>query len=278
MNDQQPTTGPIAKRYGAAFASPDSQDIGWNSTLDTLLDHRSVRHYLTTELPAGTLETLVAAASSAASSSNMQLWTVIAVTDPARKARLAGMVGNQAHIEVAPLFLVWLADLSRAERLGLRLDRTMEALPFTETFVTAVVDVAIAGQNAVVAAESLGLGTVYIGAIRNEPEAVAAELGLPPGVVAVFGLCVGYADPEVASGIKPRLAPSVILHHEQYGTMAEADGIEVYEEALKSFQVSQSLEPVGWLRAVLSRLGRVSGLSGRDRLREALQRMGFGLK
>ena len=57
----------------------------WNETLDLLLSHRSVRAYLPDALPAGTLRALVAAAQSAASSSNLQAWSLIAVEEPARE-------------------------------------------------------------------------------------------------------------------------------------------------------------------------------------------------
>ncbi len=264
----------VSTRYGAAItlATPA------NETVETLLGHRSVRAFLSDALPEGTLETLITAASSAASSSNMQLWSVLSVDDPAIRASMAAYAGNQRHIEVAPLFLVWLADLSRAQRIGEAEGREMAALPYTETLITAVIDSALAAQNAVVAAESLGLGTVYIGALRNRPEEVAAALGLPPGVMAVFGLCVGHPDPAVATAIKPRLPQSVILHHDRYNTAHEEAGIAAYDTALKSFQASQALAPAGWLRAVASRLGAVSGLSGRDRLRDALAALGFPLR
>ena len=262
----------------ARYPEPLSVPLATNATIDTLLAHRSVRSYLPDALPEGTLETLITAASSAASSSNMQLWSVMSVTDRAVLAQFAEWTGNQAHIEVAPMFLVWLADLSRTRRIGEAASREMESLPYTETMITAIIDAALAAQNAVIAAESLGLGTVYIGALRNQPEKVAAALGLPPGVLAVFGLCVGHPDPAVATGIKPRLAQSVVLHHNRYGIEHEAEGIACYDAALKSFQESQAMPPVGWLRAVMSRLGKVSGLGGRDHLRAALHALGFEIR
>jgi nitroreductase len=264
--------------HAARYATGGDVPMPINETLETLLGHRSVRAYLPDALPDGTLETLITAASSAATSSNMQLWSVVSVTDPAVRAKMVTWAGNQAHIAVAPLFLVWLADLSRTRRIGEADGREMAALPYTETLITAVIDAALAAQNAVVAAESLGLGTVYIGALRNRPEDVASALGLPPGVVAVFGLCVGHPDPAVATGIKPRLAQSVVLHHDRYDTAHEAAGIAAYDAALKTFQTGQSLTPAGWLRAVASRLGAVAGLSGRDRLREALGILGFPMR
>jgi len=70
-----------------------------------MLDHRSVRGFLPDPVPAGTLETLIAAAQSAASSSNMQLWSAIAVSDPAKKKVLAEIAGNQKHIEQCPIYI-----------------------------------------------------------------------------------------------------------------------------------------------------------------------------
>src|SRR5579883_2014577 len=177
----------LYQRYGAAL---DGLEPLWNECLHTLLCHRSIRAYLAHPLPVGTLETLVAAAQSAATSSNLQTWSVVAVEDHDRKARLAQLAGGQAHIRQCPLFLVWLADLARLTRMATLRGRAHDGLDYLEMFVTAVIDAALAAQNATIAAESLGLGTVYIGAMRNQPEAVAAELGLPPHTFAVFGLCV----------------------------------------------------------------------------------------
>ncbi|MDR6322219.1 hypothetical protein J3R03_006415 [Actinoplanes couchii] len=89
----------------------------------------------------------------------------------------------------------------------------MDGADYLETTVIGFVDTALAAQNAVVAAESLGLGTVFVGAVRNHPEEVADELGLPPHAVAAFGLAVGEPDPDEAAGIKPRLPQAAVLEH-----------------------------------------------------------------
>ena len=124
----------------------------------------------------------------------MQLWSAIAVSDPAKKKVLAEIAGGQKHIEQCPLYIAWVADLSRNERLSEAEKANFESLPYLETFMVACIDAALAAQNAVVAAQSLGLRTVYIGAMRNDPARVAELLGLPPRAFVVFGLCVGYAD------------------------------------------------------------------------------------
>ncbi len=264
----------VLMRYGAPVAPP----AAWNEVLASLLAHRSVRAYLPDALPPGTVEVLAAAAQSAASSSNLQVWSVVAVEDPARKARLAALAGGQAHIAMAPLLFVWLADLSRAERLAQARDKPLEGVAFLESFIVAVVDAALAAQNAAVAAESLGLGTCYIGAMRNKPEEVAAELGLPSNVMAVFGLTVGHPDPANPAAVKPRLPQSVVVHREQYDATAEPEGLAAYDARLAEFQEAEAMQPVGWTPAVLSRLRDGGSLSGRHRIREALHTLGFGLR
>lgn len=146
----------LRSRYGSI---PFDVDDRWTLSLATLLSHRSIRAYQPDPLPPNTLETLIAAAQSAATSSNLQTWSVIAVEEVDRKAQLAEVANRQAHIYQAPLFLVWLADLARLTRIAEQLGLPHEGLDYLEMFLTASIDAALAAQNAVVAAESLGLGT-----------------------------------------------------------------------------------------------------------------------
>lgn len=249
-----------------------------NSVVEHLLNHRSVRAYLPDALPEGALETALVAAQSAASSSNLQVWSVIAVEDKERKARLAAVTGNQKHILDAPLLLVWLADLSRLGRIAEARGLGSEGLDYTEMLLVGVVDAALAAQNAVVALESLGLGTVYIGALRNDITTVAKELGLPPHVMPVFGLVVGKPDPARPTAIKPRLPVSTILSHEQYSSANEAEAVEAYDALFKDFQRSQSLPEEGWVARSAERVGTPKALTGRHVMKEAIIGLGFKLK
>ncbi len=206
-------TDALARRYGAD-AVPAAGP--WNETIAVMLDHRSVRGYKPDPVPAGALESMIAAAQSAATSSNMQWWSAVAVTDPAKKKVLAEIAGGQKHIEQCPLFIAWVADMSRNQRISNATKTEFETMPWLETFMVASIDAALAAQNAVVAAQSIGLRTVYIGAMRNDPIKVAELLGLPPQAVVVFGLCVGYATEKGEGEVKPRLPQSVVLHEERY--------------------------------------------------------------
>ena len=262
----------LTARYGAAdipAASP------LNEVIRSLMAHRSVRNYLPTALPDGTLETLIAAAQAAATSSNMQYWSVVAVTDPATKKIMAEVAGGQQHINQCPLLLVFLADQSRLKRVIDTAGKPMPTLDYQEAFTVAAIDAGLAAQNAAIAAESLGLGTVYIGALRNDPERVAKAIGLPQHVMAVFGLCVGYANPATLSDIKPRLPQAAVLHHERYETADETAAIARYDAVLSAFSRRQAMDSDTWTGRVLQRL---TGSNGREGMRAAMRRLGFELK
>jgi nitroreductase len=265
----------LSLRYGAG-AEPAAGP--WNDVIATLLSHRSVRGFLSDPLPDGTLETLIAAAQSASTSSNLQTWSVVAVFDPAKKAALAKIASNQKHIEQCPLFLVWLADVSRNMRLGAEENVTLETMPHLETFLVAAIDAALAAQNATVAAESLGLAMVYIGALRNDPVEVGQLLGLPPGAMGVFGMCVGYPLPTVTNEIKPRLPQSAIVHFDTYDAADEPAARAAYDGKLATFSRRHEMAQTTWTQRVIGRMGKIAAMSGRDKLVSILNGMGFPLR
>ena len=269
----------LQQRYGKPLADDLPGDLPWSDRLLPLLSHRSIRAYLPDPLPSGTLELLVAAAQSAATSSNLQTWSVVAVESAERKDELARLAGNQQHIRQCPLFLVWLADLARLTHVAESRGLPHDGLDYLEMFFTATVDAALAAQNAAIAAESLELGMVYIGGIRNHPEEVAAVLELPPHLFAVFGMCVGYADPAHPAAIKPRLPQAAVLHREIYSLAPQADAIAHYNQVMQSFYADQQMDVTGdWSEHSTKRIGSAAALSGRDRLRSALNNLGFHLK
>ncbi len=265
----------LLRRYGESGLPKTGP---WNEVIAALLDHRSVRGYRPDPVPAGTLETMVAAAQSAATSSNMQWTSVIAVSDPAKKKVLAEIAGNQKHIEQCPLYLCWVADMTRNALISTTEKAEFETMPWLETFLVACIDVALAAQNAVVAAESLGLSTVYIGAMRNDPERVAALLGLPKQSFVVFGLCVGYATAEGAGEVKPRLPQSIVVHHDAYRSQNQDAERKTYDGEMAKFAARHEMQAATWTQRVLNRLGPIKSMNGRERMRAALARLGFEIR
>lgn len=268
----------LARRYGAAVPDLPLPD-GADAVLATLLGHKSVRRYKIGTLPPGTLETLGAAAQSAASSSNLQAWSVIAVTDPARKAEASKLCGDQDSIRQASLFLVFCADLARLSAVSEREGLPGAALGYTEMLVTAIIDASLAAQNAAVAAEGLGMGTCYIGGARNHPQQLAALLGLPPRVIALFGLTVGWPAESDAAEIKPRLPQSGLIFHETYDPDARDAAVTEYNGIMRDFYVRQKMDGHGdWSTQSAKRVAGPEALSGRDVLRQILEDRGFGLE
>ena len=269
----------LVHRYGIDGLQSMGAAAGpWNEAIALMLGHRSVRGYKPDPVPPGTLETLMAAAMSAATSSNMQWCSVIAVSDPAKKKELAEIAGGQKHIVECPLYLCWVADLSRNERISEAEKTDFECMPWLETFMVACIDTALAAQNAVLAAESLGLGTVYIGAMRNDPVRVAKLLGLPPKAFVTFGLCIGYAADKGAGEVKPRLPQSTILHHDRYDAGREAQQRQVYDTEMSRFSQRHELQAATWTQRVLNRLGPIKSMNGRERMRAALTALGLEIR
>jgi len=241
----------------------------WNETIASILSHRSVRSYLDTPIPQGLIEILVAAAQSAATSSNLQAWSVLTVEDPVRKERLADLAGDQKHIRQAPLFMIWLADLSRIKRQADSDNITIE--PTLDSWLVGSIDAALAAQNAVIALESLGLGSVYIGGLRNNLAEIIELLNLPPMVFPVFGLCVGYPDPDKATSIKPRLPQQVVLHKERYESADEQDHIRSYDLGVGQFYQAQGLSNPHWSKKAIATLQSVNTAHRREEIVRVLK-------
>ena len=263
----------LLARYGSDALPGPLNDISAK-----LLEHRSVRSYADKPVADEILRVAVAAAQSASTSSNLQVWSVVAVRDRAKLAKLGDMAGGQQHVMDAPLFLAWVLDLSRLRRLGEALDIPAQATDYLEMYTVGAVDTALAAQNAAVALESYGLGLVYIGGMRNHPEEAAELLGLPPGCMVLFGMCVGYPDPALSADIKPRLPQASVLHFERYDPGNEAAQVQDYDARMDAFNASQQRKARPWSYTATWRVRGPESLSGRDRLREALANLGFELR
>ena len=165
-----------------------------NAVMKSLLSHRSIRSYQDRPVSEEDLTQIIQAVQAAPNWVNVQLVSVIAIKDAERRSHLSVLCGNQKHIAEAPVFLVFGADYYRTwlacRAKGQSLDTVLEDM---DTVLVGAHETGIAVGTAVAAAESLGLGTVVIGDIRQNPLEVIAELGLPPYVFPVLGLCIGYA-------------------------------------------------------------------------------------
>ncbi|UOQ57266.1 NADPH-dependent oxidoreductase [Leucobacter allii] len=239
------------------------------------LQHRSVRRYLDAPVSDAQLERIVHAAQRASTSSNLQVVSVVAVRDRERKRRISRAIGGRSYVEEAPVFLVWIADLARNAAVMRAGGAEPETLGLIENTLIGAVDVGIAAQNALLAAESLGLGGVFVGSVRNNPEAVSAELGLPRHAFPVVGMALGVPDPEEGTGVKPRLPLAGVLHRERYDDRAWRPAAEEYEADYERYFATQGTPGRSWARTVIGRLATAAGLHGRHTMRASLRAQGY---
>lgn len=269
MTSGQPRwSDPFDARYGT-----DTAGVEWarSPTVELQLRHRSVRRFLPRELSDALLASIIAAAQSASTSSNLQSWSVVAVRDRDRRARLAGLATSMPSTDDGPVILVFLADWARARSVAEHHGAPMEYTEQFDATLVAVIDAAIAAQNAAIAAESFGLGALFVGSMRDHPDEVAAELGLPHGVVPVFALVIGWPDPMEQADVKPRLPQSAVLHRERYRP-AQSEELAAYDQRVRAYYGGYAIDR-GWLDRLLARLARVG--ASRARLREAFERLGM---
>ncbi|KAF4535005.1 uncharacterized protein LTHEOB_2980 [Lasiodiplodia theobromae] len=265
------------ERYGPKSQPPDSS-VTLPPALDLILRHKSIRKFLPDALPPATLELLIAAGQSAPTSSMLQAWSVIAIEDPARKDTVATLAGDQDFIRQAPLFLAFCADLARLTAISEQRGQPGKGLENMDLFVMATIDAALAAQNVVVAAESLGLGTCYVGAARNRARELSALLDLPKRVVVLFGLAVGKPDPECLPAIKQRLGMDEVLHREKWNHEGHAERVAEYDETLGNFYEKMGVTGrSAW--SEFTAMWLASGdLDGREELKDVLMERGFELK
>ena len=203
-----------------------------NEVIQLIKSHRSIRKFKDTPIEESILLEIIEAAQWASSSSFVQAYSIIGVQDKETKKKLAELCGEQSYVESCPVFLVFCGDLHRLE-LACRVHEREMVGHYTESFIMATVDAALASQNAMLAAESLGLGGVYIGGIRNHPEEVSRLLGLPAYIYPVFGMCLGYPDQNPEK--KPRLPVSVIFKRERYENTGDLEQIQIYDEEISRY-------------------------------------------
>lgn len=241
-------------------------------SLARFLSHRSVREYSAKPVPLKLVMGLMAAAQSAATSSNLQLWSAISVEDTALRDQVAQLCADQVQVRTAPWFFAFCADHHRLKYAASQNGDSAEGLDFTEFAIMAYIDAALAAERMVCAAESLGLGICYIGALRNNPEAIAEVLGLPEGVFGLFGLCLGYPSESSKAQIKPRLSQQAVWFRNRYNPEPP---IAEYDERMEPFYIGQGMKGAVTWSMRSGRRADGKHMTGREVLMDYLRRNGF---
>lgn len=181
-----------------------------NNTIETQLNHKSIRKFKDQALSAEIIDTLVDVAQQTSTSSFMQAYSIISVTDQDKKEALA-RIGMQPYIAGPSHLFVFVVDHYRNDCIAKAQGIESDVTDRFDRFMSGMSDALIAAQNMLIAAESIGLGGLYLGSILNQVDEVVELLNLPHHVAPAVGLLVGY--PDQAPQLKPRL-PRHLIHFE----------------------------------------------------------------
>lgn len=199
--------------------------------LEILLNHSSVRKYTDKPVVAEIKEKIIESACMAPTSSHIQAYTIIEVVDEDKRRLLSEYAGGQKWVVNAPLLLLFCGDLHRARKFFNVANPDIYSN--TELFSVAVIDTSLVAQKALVTAQVMGLGGVFIGGIRNKVEHVSRLFNLPNLVFPLFALCLGY--PAESNGIKPRLPKGVVHKLDTYSDHDDEKLIKEYDEDMKEY-------------------------------------------
>lgn len=218
-----------------------------NQVIKQLKERKSVRVFTDRPITPEEESAILEAAVNAPTAGNQQLYTIINVTDPQLKARLAESCDHQNFIAKAPLVLVFCADCRKWYNAFLEYDCEPRK-PGVGDLMLAVSDANIAAQNAVVAAQSLGIGSCYIGDIMENAEQQRKLLSLSPYVFPAAMLVFGYPTAGQLERPKPpRSEMQHIVHENGYRDM-DASELE------KMLSVKTGNRPFPeWIQAFCSR-------------------------
>ncbi len=220
-----------------------------NEVLQQLHDRKSVRVYEDRAIEPEVKQAVLEAAIQAPSAGNMALYTILDITDPEMKAKLAVSCDNQPFIATAPMVLIFCADYRRWYDVFCAYVEDVRKPDLGDLFL-AEADTLIAAQNAVVAAHSLGLGSCYIGDITENYEFHKELLGLPQYVVPAAMLCFGYPTQQQLSRPKPQRHSVADMVHENGYSMEKSHEML---RMLSQREEKEGEELTGWLNRFCKR-------------------------
>lgn len=216
-----------------------------NETIELLMSHSSCRSFLDKPVPDDVTDAIIKCAQHAPTSSYLQAYTVIKVEDREKRKALAEFAGGQEWVEKAGLALLFCADL---HRLDVMLDlKDKNVLHNEELYTVAVTDAALASSRALVAAQALGLGGVFVGGVRNEIEKMAQLFNLPELVFPMYVVCMGY--PAEVPPQRPRMDKSLISAVDSYPEITGPAQLRDYEKEVSEYflGITKGRSGRGWI-------------------------------
>ena len=230
-------------------------------TTTLMKSHSSVRRFKEQEIPQADLTEILTATQMASSWKNFQSYSVIVVRSQEKKDALYELVPQEA-IRQSAAFLLFVGDLNRAEK-GARLHTDVFQPQGVEGLLITSVDAALAGQNALLAAESLGYGGVIIGLVRYKSIELAELFKLPDYTYPVFGIALGV--PNQRHAVKPRLPLENVVFEEEYQEQS-TEAIEAYDRVQTEYAGARATTT--WSQRLAEQFGNPEPSSTRENLEQ----------
>ncbi len=203
------------------------------NVIQTIKDHRCVRDFLDKEISNEHLHEILESAHLMPTSYNSQQVSVVVVKDTATKEKIAELSGNLPYIKKAPIFLVFVTDLYKTHLACEKNNTDQIDDNNLDIIVSATFDAGLSMAGAILAAESLGLGVVPVGAIRTNLEELKNILELPKHVIPLVGLSIGYSASATIK--KPRLDIESFAHFDNYKKDNLMGYINKYDELMETY-------------------------------------------
>jgi len=204
-----------------------------NEMIKKQLSHRTIREFTDEKIPEEIFEQLMEVAKRTATANGMQASSIIRITDSQIKKEIA-QVCNQEYVARAPELLIFIVDLYRNSQIAKEKNAHAEGTSDMNNFFLSFIDACLMTQNIVNGAESLGLGTVYLGSIFNDIEKICEILELPKLTFPVVGLGIGYPNQEPQ--LKPRMDMKFRVFENKYISFDNyLKELEDYDEEMQTY-------------------------------------------
>lgn len=204
-----------------------------NEMIQKQLSHRTIREFTEEKIPEEIFQQLMEVGRRTATANGMQASSIIRITDSEIKKEIA-KVCNQEYVARAPELLIFIVDLYRNSQIAKEKDAYEESARDMDNFFSSFTDACLMAQNIVNAAESLGLGAVYLGSILNDSEKICEILQLPQLTFPVIGLGIGYPNQEPQ--LKPRMDMKFRVFENQYNTFNNyLEELKDYDEEMQTY-------------------------------------------
>ncbi|MFK9120334.1 oxygen-insensitive NADPH nitroreductase [Peribacillus frigoritolerans] len=245
-----------------------------NNTLELLQNHTSIRSFTNQQLTEEQRNVIFKAANQTSSFSLLQVVSIIRISDSDLRKKVMKLSANQPYIEEAAEFWIFCADFNRNHEIALNVD-----LDYIEYLLIGSFDAGIMAQNALTAAESMGLGGVYIGGVRLNIAELTEVLNLPKYVVPLVGLCIGHPAGK-KPGLKPRLPQSMVMFENQYQPLDE-EKLANYDQEMRKYYQNRPVKAPFTVKKVKGWKDHIEDHLDRSRLPfmlEYLNKQGFAKK